>query len=434
MLASWSFQARLLSEGTLLAMGLGILAIVARRISRDLRALSEAASALGQGRAARSLPSGRDDEIGDLARTLEGMGKRLRETIREVTEERNRLEAILEAMGDGVLVTDGEGRVVLVNPALRAMIDLPPEPVGRTVLELVRNPDLHDLVMAGLRGETDLSAEILLRRGGEERRVLVRLVRVEKPGRPRGMVAVFHDMSEIRRLEQMRRDFVANVSHELKTPLTAIRGYAETLADAPPEDPIQAKAFLETILRNAERLSALVEDLLELSRIESGQMALHPGPLGVRGVVERLLPSVEPVARRRRVTIEIGIPEAFAPVRADASALETVLANLVENAVKYVPEGGRVEVRARETDGMARIEVADSGPGIAAEHLPRIFERFYRVDPSRSREQGGTGLGLAIVKHLTQALGGQAGVESELGRGSVFYVLLPFAAQGADAA
>jgi two-component system phosphate regulon sensor histidine kinase PhoR len=232
----------------------------------------------------------------------------------------------------------------------------------------------------------------------------------------------------------MRRDFVANVSHELKTPLTAIRGYAETLTDAPPGDPIQAKAFLETIHRNAERLSLLVEDLLELSRIEGGQLELHLGPVSLRGVVERLLPSVEPVARRRRVTLTIAIAEAFPPVRADASALETVLGNLVENAVKYVPEEGRVEVRARETDGMARIEVADSGPGITAEHLPRIFERFYRVDPSRSREMGGTGLGLAIVKHLSQALGGQAGVESEPGRGSVFYILLPLAVPDADAA
>jgi two-component system phosphate regulon sensor histidine kinase PhoR len=230
MLHAWSREARLLSEAALLAAGLGILAILSSRISRDLRALAAAALALGQGAPARPLPAGREDEIGDLARTLDAMGKRLRETIRDVTEERNRLEAILEAMGDGVLVTDGEGKVVLVNPALRAMIDLPPEPVGRTVLELVRNPDLHDLVMAGLGGGTDLSGEISLRGGAAERRVLVRVVRVEKPGRPRGMVAVLHDMSEIRRLEQMRRDFVANVSHELKTPLTAsgVRGDAGT--------------------------------------------------------------------------------------------------------------------------------------------------------------------------------------------------------------
>jgi len=428
LLASRSPQSRLLSEVALLVLVFAGLAIVSHRVSRDLRRLGDAALALGQGEPARLLPLGRDDEIGELARTLERMGKRLRVTIREVTEERNRLEAILEAMGDGVLVTDGDGKVVLVNPALRAMIDLPAEPVGSTVLELVRNPDLHDLVMGGLRGDSDLSDEILLRRGGVERRVLVRIVRVEKPGRPRGMVAVFHDMSEVRRLEQIRRDFVANVSHELKTPLTAIRGYAETLADALPEDPIQAKAFLQTILRNAQRLSALVEDLLELSRIESGQMALQPEPLALRACVERLLPSVEPVARRRHVTLTIAIPDTFPSVQADASALETVLGNLVENAVKYVPEGGHVEVRAREVDGLARIEIADSGPGITAEHLPRIFERFYRVDPSRSREQGGTGLGLAIVKHTVEAHGGRVGVESMGSGGSTFTFTIPAAA------
>jgi len=418
---------RLLKVGGLLFAAFLLFGLFfARRASRDLALIDEAAIALGAGEFGAPLPTHRDDEIGRLARKLDNTRAQLRATIREVTEERNRLRAIFEAMADGVLVTDHEGRIVLMNPALHEMLGAPEQAAGRTILELVRNPDLHNLVMETLLGEIELSGEIVLRRGSVERRVVVRVVRVENPGEQPGAVAVLHDITELRRLEQMRRDFVANVSHELKTPLAAIRGYAETLAETPPGDPAHAKRFAETILRNSERLGNLVDDLLELSRIESGEVRLHPEEVSLAQCVDRVVLALEPLARRRRLTFSVAIPPSFPHLHVDTAALETVLSNLIENAFKYTPEEGRVEIRARVDGDLARIEVADSGPGIAAEHLPRLFERFYRVDPSRSREQGGTGLGLAIVKHLSQALGGRAGVESALGKGSVFYVGFPF--------
>ncbi len=412
-------------EAVLLLVSLILSALLTRRAREDLGALARATHQFGRGEFGASLPKGRQDEIGDLARGLDSMGQRLRRAISEVTEERNQLQAILGAMGDGVLVTDDEGRVLLANPALIDLLDLPGDPQGKLLLELVRSPELHDVIMQMLRSGSAQSREIALRRGEKERHLLTRVVGIGEAEKPSGAVAVLHDISEVRQVEKMRRDFAANVSHELKTPLAAVRGYAETLAQSPPEDPAKFKSFSETIFKHAERLNALVEDLLELSKIESGQATLEIEPVPLDASVERVVQAVTPTARRRRISLRVRIPSPFPPLRADAAALETAIGNLVENGVKYAPEGGWVEIRARRLNGMARIEVADSGPGIPPEHLPRLFERFYRVDASRSREQGGTGLGLAIVKHLAQALGGQVGVESDVGVGSVFHLTLP---------
>lgn len=420
----------LLGAAVMLAVILYLSGRVTRRALRDIRALGQAAVSLGVGSFGEAPPIDRDDAIGDLSRTLDDVREKLRESTRLITEERDRLQEILGAMEEGVLMIDGQGTVLLLNPALLKLLDLPPEPVGRKIVELVRNSELNALVREGLGEEKAVTREIEMQPRGVNRTVLVRLAPVQIHDRGRGAVVVFHDITEMRRLEHMRRDFAANVSHELKTPLTAIRGYAETLAEAPPDDPGQAKSFVETILRHAKRLGTLVDDLLELSRIESGQAVLRAGPVDLRSCVDRVLLTLEPGAVDRKIRLMVSIPPSFPSLFVDPSALETILRNLIDNAVKYVNEGGRVEVRGRLQDGMAHVEVADSGPGIPEEHLSRLFERFYRVDPSRSKAQGGTGLGLAIVKHLSQASGGRAMVESTPGQGSVFTVVLPVAPPG----
>ncbi|MFQ5457242.1 MAG: ATP-binding protein [Myxococcota bacterium] len=423
-------EGALVAAASLLVILGGLLFLRYRRkraMAGDLAALRESALAYADGKAAARFAVRSEGEIADLARALEIMRAGIDAARLRTREERDRLRETLGAMREGVLMLDEAGTVIQVNPALRSLIDLPADPLGRKIVELLRAPAFQELLDEGFSGETPALREVTLRRAGTDRRFLVRLVQLRRAGRPSGAVLVFRDVTETRRLEKMRSDFIANVSHELKTPLTAIRGYAETLSETPPGDPAQSLNFLRTILRHANRLSALVDDLLELSRIEGGEAPLNPEPVELAPCVNRVLQAVAPGARRRNVSFTAAIDDSLPAIHADPRALETILSNLVNNAAKYADEGGHVTVRARAEEGTVRIEVADSGPGIPPEHLPRLFERFYRVDASRSREQGGTGLGLAIVKHLCQALGGRAEVDSAPGRGSVFGVVLPAA-------
>jgi two-component system phosphate regulon sensor histidine kinase PhoR len=254
-------------------------------------------------------------------------------------------------------------------------------------------------------------------------------VRFPAAGPLLGVVAVFHDLTELRRLERMRRDFVANVSHELKTPLTAIRGFAETLrgSELPPA---QRHAYLDVVLRHAERLAQLIDDILELSRVEGRQQPFSPAEVDVARVATVLVRDMQPQLEARRLRADLA-PGARGSAWADRRAVEQILSNLLDNACKYTEPGGRIEVRVTEAGGQLRLEVEDDGIGIPPEDLPRVFERFYRVDKARSRDLGGTGLGLAIVKHLAQAQGGEVSVRSRPGGGTTFTVVLPRAAQGA---
>jgi two-component system phosphate regulon sensor histidine kinase PhoR len=343
--------------------------------------------------------------------------------VRDSEAQRARLEAVLGAMEEAVLAVDADERVLLANPGLRELFPAPAAPEGRPLLEAVRHTEVVDALRSALRnGESQVREATI--GPAPERRVRLHVRPFSQPGGRPGAVAVFHDVTELRRGESIRRDFVANASHELKTPLTAIRGFAERLADAPPADPRTAQA-VEVILANAKRLDALVEDLLELSRIEGGSAPLRLEAVDAAELARRLLRDLEPRLRAGELSAEV---EAKADGRAlvDRRALEQVLANLLDNAIKYTPPGGRIAVRLRTAPGeRLRIEVEDTGIGIPRRDLPRIFERFYRVDPGRSRALGGTGLGLAIVKHWTQALGGQVGVESQPGHGSCFWLELP---------
>jgi two-component system phosphate regulon sensor histidine kinase PhoR len=254
-------------------------------------------------------------------------------------------------------------------------------------------------------------------------------------GEPRGLVAVFVDVTEIRRLESMRKDFVANVSHELRTPITAVRSAAETARRTIEKDPEAALRFVDMIERNAHRLQELVEDLLELSRIESKQVRLQTEPVDIAPVAEQVLAVFREAVDRRKLKTAIAVPTFPRPAHGDRRAIEQVLTNLIENAVKYCREGATVTVRIAEAEGIAqdgaqtprtiRVSIEDTGPGIDAKHLPRLFERFYRADKGRSRDMGGTGLGLSIVKHLVEAMDGKVGVESTPGKGTIFWFTLP---------
>ncbi|HET9954978.1 MAG TPA: ATP-binding protein [Polyangiaceae bacterium] len=336
-------------------------------------------------------------------------------------EQRDRLGGILAAMEEGVLLLDAQGRIALTNPALREMLLIGPDAVGRTLLEVIRRTELKELFDRAEATKEPVSCE--LEAGTlKPRRLLVRVASVA--GEPAQHFGVFIDVTEVRKLESMRRDFVANVSHELRTPVTAIRSAAETLQVGLPEDPAVLRQFIGIIDRNAVRLHDLVEDVLSLSHIESQKLRLNMEPLELRSVCSQVSSLFRERAERKQIRLENTISSAGARVQADRRALEHVLGNLVDNAVKYCAAGATVSVEARDVGESFELSVRDDGPGIEARHLPRIFERFYRVDAGRSRDVGGTGLGLSIVKHLVEAMGGNVKVESEPGRGTRFFFTL----------
>jgi two-component system phosphate regulon sensor histidine kinase PhoR len=364
------------------------------------------------------------DEVGELGEALDDLAGWISTEKASLEEDRDRLAAILESMAEGVLVTrGGDGAIVLANAALRVMLLLDRRIVGRSPQEVIRVAGLDDVLERAAEEPEGASGEIEL--GGiRPRRILVRAAPLRGPGDGKGMVLVFNDVTELRRLETMRRDFVANVSHELRTPITAIRAASETLAAGAIGDPITAKEFCEIITRNAARLQSLVEDLLELSRIEARQWKLDVAPVDVRDAAQTAFETMAANAKQRGTRLVNSVPREFGTIAADRRALEQVLTNLVDNAVKYAGASAKVEIGAERTDGKARIRVRDDGPGIQPHHLPRIFERFYRVDAGRSRAVGGTGLGLSIVKQLVEAMGGKVEVESEIGVGTTFLVTL----------
>ena len=327
---------------------------------------------------------------------------------------------ILAGMQEGVLLLDRAGHIFVLNPSLREMLLVGPDSVGKTVLEVVRHAELKELLDLGRRSLEPVSREIEFGTL-QPRRLLVRVAQL--PGEQEGLLAVFVDVTEVRRLESLRREFVANVSHELRTPVTAVRSAAETLQNAAADDPVAARAFIGIIERNAERLHDLVEDLLDLSRIESRGLKLNIEPLQVERVFDQVLSLFSERAAKRGAVLENDAPEVLPRILADRRALEHVLTNLVDNAVKYCPKA-TIRLSATARDQSIELVVEDNGPGIESRHLPRLFERFYRVDAGRSRDIGGTGLGLSIVKHMVEAMGGSVHVESTPNVGTRFSVIL----------
>ncbi|MCP5521515.1 MAG: PAS domain-containing protein [Verrucomicrobiales bacterium] len=392
---------------TIAIVAIGIAAVLGGLWWRSRRGRLE--SEARAGRRIREL----EDEIGSLK---DNTGRRL-----------HRHQVFLESMSDGVMLVDAEGRIELVNAAFTRMFALPPEVIGRQAEDTLRLPEFIRLLRRAHEGGGVLDAEIELP-GVDHRLVQVSVTAMrETKGRTSGLVVLVHDLTRLKQLENTRRDFVANVSHELRTPLSLIKGFVETLLLGGPHDAETVERFLKTIQKHADRLAFLIEDLLTISKLESGALAMHLEPLPLRPLVDHVLEDLQGRQRSRTVRLENGIAAGL-EVRGDADRLQQVFSNLIDNAIKYGRKDGRVEIGARRINGKwIEVWIRDDGPGIPPEALNRIYERFYRVDKARSREQGGTGLGLAIVKHIVQSHGGEVCTESEIGRGTVFRLTLPAA-------
>jgi two-component system phosphate regulon sensor histidine kinase PhoR len=418
---------RAMVVGALLAFGVAFVmaTFAAHLMSRALRGITSAARRMSSGDLGARIRQGGDDEIGELGRTLDGLAENLSQSLAALRGERDLLGRMLESMQEGVLVLDRDLRILLINRALREMLLLGADVVGRLPIETIRNAELQSVLDSSASQGKPASGEVEIA-GLGPRRFMVHSTPLG--GEPRGLVAVFVDVTEIRKLETMRKDFVANVSHELRTPIAAVRSAAETARRAIERDPEAAVRFVDMIERNALRLQELVEDLLELSRIESKQFRPQSEPVNIADLADQVLALFRDAGEKKRLTMALVSPQGQAPIaRADRRALEQILTNLIENAVKYCRENVSVTVRIVEREGVFRVSVEDTGPGIEPKHLPRLFERFYRADKGRSRDMGGTGLGLSIVKHLVETMGGNVSVESTPGRGTTFSFTVPAA-------
>jgi two-component system phosphate regulon sensor histidine kinase PhoR len=406
--------------GLLLAAGMG--GVASYLASRSLMQLVTRARALASGaRGERiSLPDD-SDELGGLAGSFNRMADELDRTMQTLGQERDRMQAILESLTDAVLALDGKAGVSEMNSAALELLHVQRVPSGTPLIDVIRVPALLEIVSAAQRGETQ-HAEFVW--PGPPRRTLLATA---APQRASGTsVLVLRDVTELRRLETMRRDFVANASHELRTPVSIISANVETLIGGALSDPQRADEFLGAVQRNAERLSRLVTELLDLSRIEEGSQLLELKAMTAEGAVGAVIDLLETRAHDRGLKLDLAIEDDLEFV-GDARSFEQVLVNLVDNAIKYTPRGGIVGIEIKRDQNDALIEVWDTGPGVPEVHRARLFERFYRVDPGRSRDMGGTGLGLSIVKHLVESMHGSVGMRPRSPRGSIFWVHLPLA-------
>lgn len=414
---------------TLVALPLGF--FFARRITRPIAEMTSAATAIARGELHRRVPHRGRDEIGRLAAALDVMADQLEDRLSTITADRNRLQAVLAGITDGVVAVDARGRIVHLNaPAAELLGTGIERATGRTIWEVSRLGELDRVLSEALRLGAGRHGELHIPRDGRDQDVVLNAAPIHGAGgAASGAVAVLHDITELRRLEAIRRDFVANVSHELKTPLTAIRGLVETIIDDPVMDAAVRGRFLAKVRGQCDRLGALVGDLLTLSRLEATDAGMEREAVDLRSVVRTSCDGLLEPARAKRITVEYLLPDRPVVVAGDREFLRQAVDNLVDNAIKYTPEGGRVTARVRTEGETAEISVRDTGIGIDPVDRPRIFERFYRVDKARSRELGGTGLGLSIVKHIVLAHGGSVRVESTPGSGSTFVARLPLEAE-----
>ncbi|MDD5073227.1 MAG: ATP-binding protein [Candidatus Omnitrophica bacterium] len=398
--------------------------LISMAVTRPLANISSAAKAMASGDFSRKVFNISRDEIGDLAATLNYMSDEIKAKIEKVRSGEAKLETVLSGMVEGVIVTDAKGKIILANPSLRKLFFIDTAPEGKTPLEVVRNSAVQNIADRVLKGGQRIAVEEIGINSPEEKFIKVSGVAIIKEEQCEGAIFVFHDITELRRLEKVRQDFVANVSHELRTPLSSIKGYSETLIGGVPKEE-DRKEFLGIIQRESDRLAKLIDDLLDLSKIESGKMAMVFMPVEINPVVKRSAGVLEKSARDKSIKVEFNIPEGLPKVMADENRLSQVFLNLLDNAIKYTPEGGSVKISVFPQDKYLQVDVTDTGVGIPESDLPRVFERFYRVDKARSRQLGGTGLGLSIVKHIVQSHGGQVWVKSEPGRGSTFSFTIP---------
>jgi two-component system phosphate regulon sensor histidine kinase PhoR len=408
-------------------LALGVTFAISRQYGRTMQELKQGAARLAEGELAHRLAIPDSDELAGLAESLNRMAAQLESRMQTVISQRNQLEAVLSSMLEGVIAVSRDERILSINPAAARWFDLDPEKVrDRSLPEAIRNLAIQKFVMRSLKSRGPVEDDIAVYRNGERILNIKSAPLLDVGPEPIGILIVFNDVTQLRRLEDIRREFVANVSHEIKTPLTAIKGFVETLHHHIVETPEEARRFLAIIAKHVDRLNTIIEDLLMLSRIENeGERgAIKRERTRLRDLFQNAVQICRTQADEKRIRIELVGDEGLEAM-VDPVLLEQAVVNLLDNAVKYSDPEKTVQIRAQAVDYEIQIQVQDHGIGIEEKHLPRLFERFYRVDKARSRALGGTGLGLAIVKHIAQAHDGHVTVQSRLGEGSRFTLHLP---------
>jgi two-component system phosphate regulon sensor histidine kinase PhoR len=422
------FNKRIVLTGVIItALATLVSLLVFRKLRRPLEALKEGAERFARGELTVKVAVPDNEEIGALAESMNLMAEQLNERISTIVKQKNEQQALLSSMVEGVLAVDANERIMSINLAAAKFFNLDPaQAVKRSVYETIRHADFLEFVSQTLLSSKNFEREIYIQGEGDKILQAHGSVMQDAAGNRVGAVIVLNDVTRLKRLENIRRDFVANVSHELKTPITSIRGFVETLIDGAINNPEEATRFLNIIVKQADRLNSIVDDLLTLSRIEkeseTAEMELIRQELW--GVMLSAVQSCEPAANSKEIKIEIDGDRSLA-ARINKRQFEQALINLIDNAIKYSGRNSSLSVNAVSINGEIKISVSDQGSGIEKKHLGRIFERFYRVDKARSREAGGTGLGLSIVKHIVLAHKGRVDVDSTPGKGSTFTIYLP---------
>ena len=394
----------------------------ARNITNPIENMTKIVEKISQGSLNQKIKANTKDEIGQLAKMFNQMVDRIKEKMNQISNEKSKIEAIVGSIGDGVIAVDLNKEIVLINLAARDIFNVEEEVIRKPLINITQNYKLENLIDQSLNEFESITEEIELLLP-EERTFRVRSAPIIRENEAIGVVVSLRDITDIRQLQQMRTEFVSNVSHELKTPLTSIKGYVETLLEIEP-DTDTYESFLEVIKDETNRLELLIDDILNLSKIESGVSDLDE-KVDINKVVTNLLSLLKPKAVEKNIDLNLDLGENLPLVQGDYNQLSRLMINLIDNAIKYTPEGGTVEVKARTETEKLIIEIEDTGIGIPEEDLARVFERFYRVDKGRSRKLGGTGLGLSIVKHIVENHNGEIEVESELEKGTIFTIEFP---------
>jgi len=394
-------------------------------ISKPVREISLITQDVARGNFSKRVPIYSNDEIGDLSKAFNYMSEQVKLKLQEINLSKSRLEAVLLSMFEGVMVVDSGGTILLMNQRLKDFLLVKDDPVGRKPIEVIRNIEIQEITDCVLKANCGVKAAEISVLTPQEKILSVHATPVIREDNPEGAVLVFYDITNLRQLEKVRRDFVANVSHELRTPISSIKGYAETLIDGALEDKENARDFLKIIYSDSERLARLIDDLLDLSKIESDKFGLALKACSFEPIITRVITGLQRQIQDKEISIKIKIPKDIPDILADEVRIAQVLLNLIDNAIKYNQQKGIITISAKEKNEFVRIDVSDTGIGISDKDLPRLFERFYRVDKARSRELGGTGLGLSIVKHIVSAHNGEVSVQSIAGQGSTFSFTLP---------
>jgi two-component system phosphate regulon sensor histidine kinase PhoR len=402
---------------------------LSKTITLSLRGIMNVSEELAKGNLSVSIPvSDRKNEISTISSALNRMAQKLNELFMQLSKEKNQVEAVLSAMSEGVMMVSKQGSVIIINNALKKMFSLKEDPTGKTYWEILRNRELTKLVESVLKNCKPESREIFYLYPNEKY-YFVNVIPLDSPDKE--LIVVMFDITDFKRLEKIKADFIANVSHELRTPLTAIKGYTETLEEEAYETPDDQKHFLRIIKRHTDRLINIVSDLLVLSEVESRDSLSKENTsndleeININEVIKSSLEALRSKAAEKELEVSFETMDDAYKIKANRFLLEQMFINLIDNAVKYTPENGKIDIKVLNSDSQVLTEITDTGIGIPKEHLPRIFERFYRVDKTRSRNLGGTGLGLSIVKHIVIMHGGKIEVHSEEGKGSKFSIYIP---------